>query len=180
MRTVHLRGILAVAALVAVAGCSSATNPTATPAAGGGGGGNSTPAAGANGGNAGGMPDACSLLTTAEIQGAVGFAVKDGVASSGTGTSSCNWDGATDDSQAVGVSVQTYDDTLWQTGASTANAKPVSGLGDAAYSGWPTSNGLNVKIKGYMVGFGVIDFKKTNDVIVGEDTALAKLVLPRL
>jgi hypothetical protein len=69
---------------------------------------------------------------------------------------------------------------VWQAGAASSYATPVSGLGDAPYKGWPSSGALNIKIKGLTVVVAEIEFSKTPETIDMDDAALAKLVLPRL
>jgi hypothetical protein len=80
----------------------------------------------------------------------------------------------------VEVTIQTYDDSLWQAAASTSDAKTVSGIGDAAFKDWPTAGTLNVKAKGYQVVVAVISFTMAADKVDSDDLALANLVLPRL
>ena len=144
--------------------------PAATSDAGGGGGG---------GGGLDGL-NACQLLTPDEIQGVIGSGVMPGVQQDSTGQTECDWSGTTDQAAAVSLSVATYDDSLWQAGASSPQSKPVSGLGDAAYQGWPTSVTLNIKVKGYEVAIAVVSFSLANTVIDDDDTSLAKIVLPKL
>jgi len=80
----------------------------------------------------------------------------------------------------VGLTVQTYDDTLWQAGAASSDAKPISGIGEAAYKDWPTAGTLNVKVKGYQVVVGLIAFSTAADKVDSDVLALANLVVPRL
>ena len=80
----------------------------------------------------------------------------------------------------MGLTVSTYDDFLWQTGSGAGNSKAVSGIGDAAFKGWPTFADLNIKAKGYQVALAIADFKAKQEAIDSENLALAKLVLPRL
>jgi hypothetical protein len=189
MRILRLNGAAALAAAtLLIAACSTAA-PTPTPNGGGGSnvvGGSQPPAAssgngtgGGNGADAGTL-NACNLLTTAEIQAAVGWAVKDGVLQQSDGQADCEWTAAADESSAVSVTVANYNDFLWQSGANAAKSTAVSGIGDAAFKGWPTFVALNIKVKGYAVTIGVVDFKIANDKVDAEDLALAKLVLPRL
>ena len=174
-------------------GACSAGGSGGTPSAadagngGGGAGASSAPAAtsdsaGGGGGGGGGLAglNACQLLTPDEIQGVIGSGVMPGVQQDSTGQTECDWNGTTDQAAAVSLSVATYDDSLWQAGASSPRSKPVSGLGDAAYQGWPTSVALNVKVKGYAVTIAVVSFSLANTVIDDDDTALAKIVLPKL
>ncbi len=172
------------------AGGSGATPSTADAGNGGGGVGTSNApaapsgAAGGGGGGGGGEGlaglNACQLLTPEEIQGVIGSGVMPGVQQDSTGQTECDWTGTTDQAAAVSLSVAAYDDSLWQAGASSPRSKPVSGLGDAAYQGWPTSVTLNVKVKGYAVTIGVVSFSLADTVIDDDDAALAKIVLPKL
>ena len=58
-----------------------------------------------------------------------------------------------------------YEDSLWQAGSQSAQSTTVSGIGDAAFKGWPTPGTLNVKVKGYMVTVGVTDFNKAVSLV---------------
>ena len=74
-----------------------------------------------------------------------------------------------------------YDDALWRRASSaTSSSTPVSGIGDAAFKGWPLSSDLTIKAKGYQVVLAIIDFQATKDAIDAADLAMAKLVLTRL
>jgi hypothetical protein len=73
-----------------------------------------------------------------------------------------------------------YDDSLWQTASSATSSTPVTGIGDAAFKGWPLSSDLTIKVKGYQVVLAIIDFQATKDAIDAADLAMAKLVLTRL
>jgi hypothetical protein len=159
---------------------SSARGPVAsaaTGAASGSTGDSSAPAAAA-----GGDPttNACGLLTVDEIKQAVGFAVNPGVLQNSDNQSDCEWASTQSDTATVGLTVSTYDDFMWQAGSGAGNSKPVSGIGDAAFKGWPTSADLTVKANGYQVVMAIIDFQAKQDAIDSENLALAKLVLPRL
>ena len=156
---------------------SSARGPAVSAAAGGSSGDSSAPAAAA-----GGDPttNACGLLTVDEIKQAVGFAVNPGVLQNSDNQSDCEWASTQSDTASVGLTVSTYDDFMWQTGSSAGNSKQVSGIGDAAFKGWPTFADLSVKAKGYQVVLAIADFQAKQDAIDSENLALAKLVLPRL
>jgi uncharacterized protein DUF3558 len=172
--------VVAIAAATLLAACGGSTAPTATPA--GGGGGTSAPGATSNGAGGGNVSsiNACSLLTAAEIQAALGVPVKDGVEQDSDGQVSCTWDGQDEAGPSAGVTVATYDDTLWQTMSQGANAKPISGFGDAAYTGFPHQGDIAIKVKGFEVDLGIVDFTDAAAKIDAADKSLAQLVLSRL
>ncbi len=190
MRTPHVRAAILVAAVLSLGACTSTSAPDGSGAApsnarGPAAGGATTGATGDGGAAApavGGDPttNACGLLTVEEIQQAVGFAVSPGVLQNSDNQSDCEWANAQDDSASVGLTVSAYDDFLWQTGSSASASTAVSGIGDAAFKGWPTFADLSVKVKGYQVVLAIVDFKATQDAIDSANLALAKLVLPRL
>jgi len=186
MTRMRSRGFAAIG-LVVLAGCSSGGPAPSSSAAGGGssqaaasaagGGGGATQAAG-NGGGVSSI-DACKLLTTDEIKSATGISVKAGVPQSTDSQVNCDWE-SEDGASSVGLTVATFDDSLWSAFSSAANAKPVSGFGDAAFTGVPHSGDLAVKVKGYEVDFAIVDFQLQPDKLVSDDEALAQTVLPRL
>ena len=189
MRIPHVRVAILAAVVLLLGACTSTSAPGGSdaapssargPAASGATGatGDGSAPAPAAGGNA--TTNACGLLTVEEIQQAVGFAVNPGVLQNSDNQSDCEWASTEADRGSVGLTVSVYDDFLWQTGSSASNSKPVSGLGDAAFKGWPTFAALNVKAKGYQVVLGIADFTVSQDVIDAGNLALAKLVLPRL
>ena len=181
MRIQRLHGLAALTASILVAACGASAAPTTQPGAGGGGGGTASQAANGGSGGSGGFPaSACGLLSAAEIQGIVGAPVKAGLEQDSNGQVSCNWDGSTDSSPAVGVTVAQYNDFVWQGGAGSTYSKPVSGLGDGAFQGWPTAGALNIKVKGLMITIGVTSFTLSSSVVSADDLSLAKLVLSRL
>lgn len=179
-----LRGASLAAAAIMLAACSSggSTSPTATPA-GGGGTGTSGPGATSQSGGGGGLSGlkACSLLTPAEIQAAIGVAVNDGLEQDTDGQVECNWDPTDANADgSVSVSVATFDSTLWNTLSSAQNAKPVSGVGEAAFSGVPHSGDLSIKQSGYMIEIGIVSFTLDQSKISAADTTFANLVLGRI
>lgn len=174
-----LIGTLGVALLVGA--CSSSGSSTATPA-GGGGGAAGTPAPGGNGG-AGNVSsiDACSLLTPDEIKAALGVDMKAGVPQTTDNQVECEWDSQKDsDAVGVSVSVATYDDALWKTLSSAGNAKPISGFGEAAFTGVPHAGDISIKQGGYEIDLGIVDFTLDNAKVGASAQSLAKLVLSRL
>jgi len=140
----------------------------------------STPARTAGAGDVASL-DACALLTPTEIQRALGVAMKPGVKQTTSTSSQCQWD-SQDESDAVGVSVSvaTYDDALFRTLASAKQAVPVSGLGEAAYKGYPHAGDIFLKHDGHEIDVGVVDFKLAQPKVDGAATTFAKLVLSRL
>ena len=182
-----VRGVSAVAgAAVLIAACSGspAGSPGSSAAAGGGGSSpGDQPATGgrvANGGGSVSGISACSLLTPAEIQGALGATVNAGTLQTGNDEqANCEWDNA-DSSIAVGVIVQPYDDTLWKTMSSAQAATPVSGIGEAAYKGYPHAGDLAIKQGGHEIDVAIADFADDQTKVDAAVLALAKLVLSRV
>jgi len=182
-----LRGVSAVvgaAALIAACTGSPIGSPGSSTAAGGGdsnpGGQASAGSQTAQGGGDSSM-SGCSLLTTAEIQEAIGAAVKAGTYQTGNPEQvNCEWDGQNDDTLAVGVTVQPYDDSLWTTMSSASAATAVSGLGEAAYKGYPHAGDLAIKQAGHEIDVAIIDFKDDQQKVDAAVLALAKLVLARV
>ncbi|MGH2407166.1 MAG: DUF3558 family protein [Candidatus Limnocylindrales bacterium] len=172
--------IAAVALLLAACGGGTA-NPTPSPA---GGGASSAPAAtggGASGASAGTL-DACSFLSADQIATVVGWQVGTGVKQNTDTQTDCEWTSATDQSAGLSLTISDYDDSLFQAGASAGNSTAVSGVGDAAFKGWPHSGDLVIKIKGYQVVLGIVDFSATATTakLDDENLKLANLVLPKL
>src|SRR5512143_2091261 len=152
-----LLGTVGVALVVGA--CSSSGSPTATPAGGGGGGGGTQAPAGNGGtGNVAGI-DACSLLTPDEIKAALGVDMKAGVPQATDTQVECEWDSQKDsDAVGVSVSVNKYDDALWKALSSAGNAKPISGFGEAAFTGVPHAGDIAIKQGGYEIDLGIVDF----------------------
>lgn len=181
MRVPHVNRLSAIAgAVVLVAACSgggssspgvSVAPPSSTAPSG---------SAGGGGGGSAGSLDACNLLTAADIAGVVGWPVKDGLPQNTDTQSDCEWDAQATDGGSVGLTIQAYDDSLWQAGSSAGNSTAVTGIGDAAYKGWPHPGDLAIKVKGYEVDVAIIDFAASPDKVDAETLALAKIVLPKL
>jgi hypothetical protein len=171
--------LVAVLAALVLGACSSAT-PSASAPGGGGGPSASSGSGGGSGGNAESI-DTCALLTPAEIQQAVGVAVKAGVKQTATDLSNCEWN-SQDESAAtsVGVTVQKYDDFLWQTLAGSKNAIAVSGMGEAAFKNFPHPGDLSIKQGGYEIDLGIVNFSLDQPTEDAAAVTLAKLVLGRL
>lgn len=180
------------AAVVLLAACSAGgSTPTPSPAGNGDGGSGGGSASGApatsqapgGGGGTGadaGSLNACNFLTTDQIQAAVGWAVGAGVVQNSDGQTDCEWSSSANDGGSVGLTISNYDDSLFRAGASAGNSTAVSGIGEAAFKGWPHAGDLTIKYKGYQVAVAIIDFKATNTKVDGETLALAQLVLPKL
>ena len=183
-----LKGVSAVvgaAALIAACTGTPAGSPGSSTAAGGGGSDPGAQASGggqtAQGGGGASSTDGCSLLTPAEIQQALGAVVKAGTFQTGNPDQvNCEWDGQDDDSLAVGVVIQPYDDSLWKTMSSASAATPVSGIGEAAYKGYPHAGDLSIKQGGHEIDIGIVDFKDNQEKVDAAVLALAKLVLSRV
>jgi hypothetical protein len=123
--------------------------------------------------------DACSLLSPAEIQQALGVPVKPGVKQTTETSSQCQWD-SQDGGAGVSVSVAAYDDNLFRTMSSAKAAKPVSGYGEAAFKDYPHSGDIAIKHDGHEVDVGVVDFKLSTEKIDDVAAGFTKLVLSRL
>jgi Protein of unknown function (DUF3558) len=124
--------------------------------------------------------NACSLLTPDEIESVTGFAVKDGVLQTNDATSDCHWDSQVADTDTVGLTIQPYDDELWQTMSSSSHAVTVSGIGDAAFKGFPHVGDLTIKANGYEIDIAVIAGTQQPAQEDMETLALGQLVVPRL
>lgn len=189
MRVPRLSRLAALAATALLLGACTAggSSPSAggngggsSPSAGGNGGGSSSAAPASNGGGGSASSlDACKLLTTAEIQSAVGWPVGTGLLQNTDTQTDCEWSQA-DQTGGVGLIIHDFDASLWQAGSSAGNSTAVSGIGDAAYKGWPHAGDLAIKYKGYEVDVAIIDFQKPAATVDSEVLVLAKLVLSRL
>lgn len=154
-------------------GSAATAGSTAAPASG-----NASPAAA---GARAASIDACHLLTKSEIQQEVGVAVGDGKLQTTNTQATCDWTGGADQNEVdVSVNVQDFDQSMWNTFSAFPRAKPVSGLGEAAFANVPTSPCVMIRQGKYEIDVGVVNFKMTNDTVIAHDKALAALVLPRL
>jgi len=165
--------VVAIAAGVALASCSS--SPSSSSASAGGGGG--------NGGGKASSVKACDLLTLDEIKQATGATMGAGVLQTTDTQANCEWSAPSDVSSGatgLGVKVQDYDDTLWQTFSAAKQATAVSGIGEKAYKDYPAHGDLSVKQGGYEIDIGIADFTDDNATVDAAALALMKLVLPRL
>jgi hypothetical protein len=177
--------VVGAAALIAACTGSPAGSPGSSTAVGGGGsdpgGQASAGSPAAQGGGGVSSMSGCSLLTPAEIQQAIGAAVKAGTFQTGNPEqTNCDWEGQDDDTLSVGVNVQPYDDTLWTTMSSASAATAVSGLGEAAYKGYPHAGDLAIKQGGHEIDVAIVDFKDSQDKVDAAVLTLAKLVLSRV
>jgi len=181
----RVSAVVGTAVLAAACTGSSAGSPGSSIAAGGGG---SSPAVQTSAGGqvtqTGGSvssTDGCSLLTPAEIQQAIGTSVKAGTFQTGNAEQeNCDWEGQDDDTLSVGVIVQPYDDSLWTAMSSASSATAVSGLGEAAYKGYPHAGDLAIKQAGHEIDVSIVDFKNDKPKVDAAALALAKLVLSRV
>lgn len=121
--------------------------------------------------------DACSLLSPAEIQQALGVPMKPGVKQTTETSSQCQWDSQ---DGGVSVSVATFDAQLFGTMSSAKAAKPVSGYGEAAFKDYPHTGDIAIKHDGHEVDVGVVDFKLNTEKIDDVAAGFAKVVLSRL
>jgi hypothetical protein len=171
MHVPRVRGISSLVLASAIgAGCASGGGPTSP----------SPSLAGAGPVGTASAANACSLLTTDEIKSITGFAVKDGVLQTNGATSDCQWQRADNDADEVGLTIQPYDDALWQTMSSSSHAMSVPGIGDAAFKGFPHVGDLAIKANGYEIDIAVISGSQQPAQEDSETLALGQLVVPRL
>jgi hypothetical protein len=123
--------------------------------------------------------DACRLLNQSEIQ-QLGVAVDEGKLQTTQSQASCDWTATGGAEAGLTVRVQDFDQNLWNTFTSSSRAKPVSGLGDAAFANVPIKDGLMIKQGKYEIDVGVVDFKMSDDRATAAAQALAALVVPRV
>jgi hypothetical protein len=135
-------------------------------------------------GNAGTLAriDACSLLTPAEIQEALGKPVKAGVPTDRSGDSvSCDWDGQVEgDAVAVTLQIDAFDMDLWRIETSAEGVERMPGIGDEAVRGWITNGLLLIRTGAYEVDLGVIAVFADDATIKAAQDRLGKLVVSRL
>jgi hypothetical protein len=164
-----MRQILGIGALavIALTACSPSSESGARAAPG-------------SGGNASAIK-ACDLLTVEEIKQATGVVMGAGHLQTTDTQASCDW--SSDDSSGasgVGVIVQSFDDSLWQTMAASKHAVAVTGVGEQAFKGVPHSGDLSVKKGQYEVDVGIVDFKHDNATVDAAALQLMNRVLSRL
>jgi hypothetical protein len=161
-------GLALVLALFLVA-CGG--GPGATVGGGGGGGGGDI-----------GRIDACGLLTPAEIQAAVDKPVKAGVREDPSGDpAECTWEGTVaSDAVAVSVSIDEFDQDLWNLEKGSAGVEAMPGIGDEAFRGFVTSSLLIIKKGNLEIDLSVISLYDDDATIKGAQDALGKLVVSRL
>lgn len=155
-----------------VAGCSpGGTGGGTAPGAGGGGGGGNISAI-----------DVCALLTSAEIEQALGSAMKPGVKETLTGNASgCDWDAQ---SEAAGLSLSVkitpFDQTLWDGETTTTGNVAVPGIGELAFRGFVSNGVMLIKKGGMEVDLQIVAiFLDEKKMEAGQET-LAKLAVSRL
>jgi len=161
---------LAIVAGMALASCNSSSKSSAAAAGGNGGGSSASDI------------KACSLLTLAEIKQATGSTMGAGLLQTTDTQASCDWsapDGAPGAS-GVGIIVQNYDDSMWQTMSGSKFATAVTGIGEKAFKGVPHKGDLSVKQGKYEVDVGIVDFKHDDATVDAAAMKLMKLVLSRL
>ncbi|HTJ20052.1 MAG TPA: hypothetical protein VL494_24885 [Steroidobacteraceae bacterium] len=125
---------------------------------------------------------ACDLLTLDEIKQATGAAMGAGQLQTTDTQASCDWSSPDETAGAsgVGVIVQDFDNSLWQSMSASQHAVPVTGVGEQAYKGFPHSGDLSVKKGKYEVDVGIVDFKHDNATVDAAALKLMNLVLSRL
>jgi len=134
-----------------------------------------------HGGNAATI-EACNLLSQDEILQVTGAVVGPGLLQTTDDQASCDWnapDGASG-AAAVGVAVQNFDASLWQSDSSSVHATPVMGIGEEAYKGYPHAGDLSVKQGAYEIDVGIIDFTDDPATVDAASLQLMTLVLPRV
>ena len=160
---------IVVLAGIALASCSSKSEPDTQNAAGSG------------GGNASAIK-ACDLLTLDEIKQATGASMDAGKLQTTDTQASCDWSSPDGSSGAsgVGIIIQNFDQVLWQNMTASTLAVPVTGVGEQAFKGYPHSGDLSVKKGNYEVDVGIIDFKHDNATVDAATLKLMNLVLSRI
>src|SRR5262249_28400110 len=125
---------------------------------------------------------ACDLLTLDEIKQATGAVMSAGQLQTTDTQASCDWSSPDGSSGAsgVGVIVQDFDTSLWQSMSASKNAVAVAGIGEQAYKGFPHSGDLSVRKGKYEVDVGIVDFKHDNATVDAAALNLMNLVLSRL
>ena len=167
-------GWLVAIVAASIFGCSTGSPP----------GGNGDSAAGASSsavpGSAKGASSikACGLLTADEIKTQMGMALDAGTLQTTHSQATCDWNGPEGSGVAVSITVEDFDESSWDFFA--GRGKPVSGLGDGAVAGVPTTPSMMIKQGPYLITIGVVDFKISNDAQIADDEAFAALVLPRI
>jgi hypothetical protein len=170
--------LFATAAALALAACSNGSSAGGTA-----GNGSDGQAQGGAAGAGASSINACRLLTKAEIQQQLGVAsVDDGKLQTTDSQANCDWTGkgAGDNEVGLTVRVQDFDQDLWNSFTTSSRARPVSGLGEAAFANVPLAGGLMIRQGKYEIDVGVVDFKISNDRAVAAATALAAIALRRL
>jgi hypothetical protein len=178
--------ILGCLVAVALAGCSSSAStsgPSGAAPSSGSGATASAASAGSSGtpASVGALPDACSLLTTGEIEGIVGHSVMDGAGSG----KDCQWQRTDPHQVSVALHVIALPGTLK---CQTVGSAPITDLGvEAAWHYLPdistgsvtacTSGRLQAQIS--LVG-DLVTHTTTEDQLRADGVALMRLVLPRL
>jgi len=160
---------IVVLAGIALASCSSKSEPE-------------TQVAAAAGGSNASAIKACDLLTVDEIKQATGATMQAGKLQTTDTQASCDWTSPDESSGAsgVGVIVQKFDSVLWQNMTASPHAVPVTGIGEQAFKGYPHSGDLSVKKGSYEVDVGIVDFKHDNATVDAATLKLMNLVLSRL
>ncbi|HEX5261898.1 MAG TPA: hypothetical protein VFW13_00110 [Phenylobacterium sp.] len=131
---------------------------------------------------AAGLPDACKLLSPAEVGAAVGVAVAQGSALNSQVASSCSWkQSGVDPFKAVTVIVSVKPAQSYELGKRALKATPVAGLGDEAYmtGGSASYTALSVK-KGQNAFDVTVRGPKDVAAIQAAEKALAKSAAARL
>ncbi len=175
------RLLVIVLATAFVAACGAGATPT------GGGptdGGAASPAGGGTGGGTGGgkvVGDVCGLLTPEELKAQLGVDFPPGTAKDVSGsTATCDWEASAGQSSAlVSLSVEAFDQSMWNITKKLNGARPVPGLGDDAVFGF--LDVLNVK-KGdrdFTIEVVIMPARPAATLDAAK-IELAKLVLPRM
>ncbi len=122
------------------------------------------------------------MLTVEEIKQATGATMVAGKLQTTDTQSSCDWSSGDDTSGAsgVGVIVQNFDASLWNTMSASQHAVPVTGIGEQAFKGVPHKGDLSVKKGSYEIDVGIVDFKHDDATVDAATLKLMNLVLSRL
>lgn len=144
-------------------------------------GGTTVPSA-SDGGGSISQIDACALLTSAEIQAALGKPIGAGVKEDPSGNSTgCDWEGANEtDGVAITLTIDEFDQEFWTTVKGTEGVEPMSGIGEEAVRGWVTTSLLMVKHESMEIDLAVVSVFLEDPAIKAALETLGKLVVSRL
>jgi hypothetical protein len=127
-------------------------------------------------------PDACKLVTSAEVGAAVGTTMGPGKAMNGPTSSNCQWlQQGVDAARAVTVIVGTTPASAFEMGKAAMKPTPVAGLGDEAYLTGNSISYTALSVKRGGAAFSVM-VRGMKDVAAAQaaEKAVAKVAVGRL